>query len=354
MLKKRFLLYFLFYFCPENLSAQGLIFEKLTINDSLITNRKEVSFNINKQSLRIQLKHFKNDTIVYQYKFNDIDKVWNDYQIQANISYNELSGGSFAFVIREKNKPNNQQIILINIKPQLWQKWWFLPSIYLIFFFIIGSALYFVFLYRLRQEVQMRQVRNHIATDLHDEIGATLSGIGILSTLAKQQISASHPSYNLMNRITEDALSIGNTMDDIVWSINPKNDDLENVIARMSRIAAELFDAKEIDYQIVIPENLKEAKLSMEQRRDVYLIFKEGVNNLVKYSKCKQAKVEIIVKKQMFELHIVDDGIGFDTKKDTFRNGLKNMKSRAENLKGKLQIISEMGEGTTIILSFII
>jgi signal transduction histidine kinase len=147
---------------------------------------------------------------------------------------------------------------------------------------------------------------------------------------------------------------MGNTMDDIVWSINPKNDDLENIIARMSRHAAELFDAKNIDYQIVIPENLKDIKLTMEQRRDIYLIFKEAVNNLVKYSKCTYATVKISVNKQQFELSLADNGIGFEVEKDTTRNGIKNMKARANNLKGRLLIESIIGTGTTINLSFVI
>jgi two-component sensor histidine kinase len=352
MPSKRFLLYCLLLFCNKPIIAQKPIFKTIRINDSLFTEFSPTTFDITEQNLRISIHHFPNDTTYYQYQFVGIDKNWNDYQLQNNIYYHELPGGLFPFTIRQKANPQISKSILINIKPQLWQKWWFLPSIYLIFLLIIGSALYFMFLYRLRQEVQMRQVRNHIASDLHDEIGATLSGIGILSTLAQQQLKDSHPSYALMQRIAEDALNIGNTMDDIVWSINPKNDDLENIIARMSRFAAELFDAKDIDYQIIIPQNIAEAKLTMEQRRDVYLIFKEAVNNLVKYSRCRKAVLEITLNQQLFELRISDDGIGFDVHKSTHRNGIKNMRARAENLKGSLKVESEFSQGTSITLKF--
>ena len=336
--------------------AQTIHFQRFTINDSLLNkaNEKFISdINVSGRRLDIRITHLPNDTNIYQYQFRGIDNNWHDYQLRTNIYFQEISGGSYTFTVRKKFNSTILRIVKIYIRPNVWQKWWFLPSIYALILLIIGSAFYFVFLYRLRQAVQIRQVRNHIAADLHDEIGATLSGIGILSSLAQKNLNESHPSFGLMRRINDDALSIGNTMDDIVWSINPKNDDLESILARMSRYAAELFDAKEIDYQIVIPENLKDVKLTMEQRRDVYLIFKEAVNNLVKYSKCKNALVEIKVSKQ-FELLIRDDGLGFDTMIETSRNGLKNMKNRANDLNGNLEIESRIGKGSSIKLIFMI
>ncbi len=344
-------------FCNYSLFAQEIHFQEFSINDSLISDKnlaKSIEKNIEGRILNIKASHFPKDTTQYEYQFEGADDKWKPYQSQINLYYQEIPGGKYAFNVRIKNKPTFQKTIYINIKPLLWQKWWFLPSIFLFLLIIIGSGLYFVFLYRLRQEMEMRQVRNHIASDLHDEIGATLSGIGILSKIAKQQIDENHPSHQLLERINEDASHIGSTMDDIVWSVNPQNDDLEKIIARMSRYAAELFDAKEIDYQILIPENLKDVKLEMEQRRDVYLIFKEAVNNLVKYSKCTHAIVEIKFENNFFELRISDNGKGFDITQETHRNGLKNMKSRATNLDGKLNIQSEIGKGTEILLSFLL
>jgi signal transduction histidine kinase len=200
----------------------------------------------------------------------------------------------------------------------------------------------------------MQAVRNRISTDLHDEIGATLSGIGILSTIAKQQVEESHPANALLGRITDDALTVGNAIDDIVWSINPKNDELSNVVARMSRHAAELFDAKSVDYQIITPENTETIKLSMEERRDVYLIFKEAINNLLKYAQCTKVRIEMNVENRKFHLLIADNGIGFDTTKITNRNGIMNMKNRAVKLKGDFRIDSKLGEGTKVELEFLI
>jgi Histidine kinase-, DNA gyrase B-, and HSP90-like ATPase/Histidine kinase len=354
-----FFLLFLFFLLQyvNTIVGQSIHFQEFKLNDTelndTLSQNNEISIN-SENDLKILITHPVADTIIYQYYFDGLDEKWHDYEHKITLFFHQVPGGKYVFKVRQKKFSTLQKSVYLNLHPQLWQKWWFLPSIYLFISLIIGSGFYFVFLYRLRQSVQMRQVRNHIAADLHDEIGATLSGIGILSSLAQKNLDEIHPSYGLLGRISDDALSIGNTMDDIVWSINPKNDDLENILVRMSRYAAELFDAKAIDYQIIIPENLKEFKLSMEQRRDVYLIFKEAVNNLVKYSKCKNAVVEIKVNKQQFELIIKDDGKGFDTSVETVRNGLKNMKNRANDLKGKLEIKSEIGKGTSVILILII
>lgn len=355
-MKKWILTFIIFVSGCFSINSQMAQFENFTLNDSNVIEKNGKSkdeISIIGRKMHIIIRHSAIDSLQYQYKLEGIDKKWIDYEAQVSIYYHEIPGGNNPFMIRQKINGALIRTVYINVLPQLWQKWWFLPSIYFFILLIIGSGFYFVFLYRLRQSVEMRQVRNHIAADLHDEIGATLSGIGILSSLAQRNLTESHPSFGLLVRIHDDALSIGNIMDDIVWSINPKNDDLENIIARMSRYAAELFDAKGIDYQIVIPENLKEVKLSMEQRRDVYLIFKEGVNNLVKYSKSTKALVEIKVNKQ-FELLISDNGKGFNTMLETNRNGLKNMKNRAIDLNGNLKIESEIGIGTSVKLIFTI
>ncbi len=355
MQRKRYLLLLILLLCGKIIAAQEIHFQEFIINDTLITDKhfsQNTKLNIEGRILNISVSHFLKDTARYEYWFEGVNNDWKTYQMQTNIYYQEIPGGTYIFHIRSKNNPDIQKVVSIKIQPLFYQEWWFIPSIFLFLLLIFGSAFYFVFLYKLRQEVQMRQVRNHIASDLHDEIGSTLSGISILSTIAQQQLAENHPSQVLIGRITDDALSIGNAMDDIVWSINPLNDDLEKIIARMRRYAAELFDAKEIDYQIVIPENLNEVKLLMEQRRDVYLIFKEAVNNLVKYSKCTQANIEIKIHNKTFELRIKDNGKGFDPNQESSRNGLKNMHARAISLEGNLTINSAIGKGTELVLDF--
>ncbi len=299
------------------------------------------------------IDYAKPEGVKLQYKLQGYDNEWITTKNPANVHFSNVPEGEYDFKFRalsDNGTVASEKSLKINIETPFWRTWWFRL---LVFALLVGLA-YAFYRYRINQLLAMQAVRNRISTDLHDEIGATLSGIGILSTIAKQQVEESHPANALLGRITDDALTVGNAIDDIVWSINPKNDELSNVVARMSRHAAELFDAKGIDYQIITPENTEAIKLSMEERRDVYLIFKEAINNLLKYAQCTKVRIEMNMENRRFKLHIADNGVGFDTTKTSSRNGIMNMKNRALKLKGNFRIDSKIGEGTKVELDFLI
>ena len=120
----------------------------------------------------------------------------------------------------------------------------------------------------------------------------------------------------------------------------------------ISEYAIPLFESKDIGFQIIIPEELAKHPLTMDVRRNIFLIAKEAVNNLVKYSDCTQAKIEFALTRSLLEMTVCDNGKGFDTENiRNNRNGLKNMKQRAEQIRGNLQIKSEIGKGTCVSLT---
>jgi signal transduction histidine kinase len=173
-----------------------------------------------------------------------------------------------------------------------------------------------------------------------------------MGTLAKKNIPEDHPSAPFITRILEETHQISSSLDDIVWSISSNNDTLDSTIARMTRYAAELFEAKQIKYKFTLPENMEGIRLSMEHRRNLYLIFKESTNNLVKYSHCTLASVHIQIVNRNLSFTLIDNGIGFDPTIQNDRNGISNMKYRSTKLHGQLAIESIPGEGTTIRLTF--
>jgi signal transduction histidine kinase len=173
-----------------------------------------------------------------------------------------------------------------------------------------------------------------------------------MGTLAKKVMPQTHPSTQFVERIVEEVQQMSGSLDDIVWNISPKNDELTHLLARMRRYASEVLEARQINYELIIPEGLHNIKLTMDQRRNFYMIFKEAVNNLVKYSKCTRASVCIQIKDKILHLVIKDNGVGFDTQRQSDRNGLKNLRARSEQLKGKIKIESEEGKGTEIDLIF--
>jgi len=204
---------------------------------------------------------------------------------------------------------------------------------------------------RLKQLQASQKLRNQIAADLHDEIGSTLSSISILSELVAFQQKKEQFNPEIMAQVSNDARNVIEKMDEIIWTINPDNDEFYNLETRLKSYAIPMLESKEIDFKFDFSPKLENIKIDMGIRRDLYLILKEAINNLVKYSDTKSANIEgkIIENKLVFK--IIDTGIGFEVKEETNRNGQKNMNSRAKKIGADLNIQSEIGKGTEVMLS---
>lgn len=203
---------------------------------------------------------------------------------------------------------------------------------------------------KLEQQNSVLAMRNNISQDLHDDIGASLSNINILNELARRSINQPDKSKEYLFKASEDIQRINESLSDIVWNINPKYDDLQNLFIRMKRYAADMLDGKNINGQFDFPANEPDVKLSMTQRRDLYLVFKEAVNNLVKYSEAANALIKIAAGEHTIEMLVQDDGKGFDSEKIKHGNGLHNMMQRAKACGAELTIRSVPGEGTRVHL----
>jgi signal transduction histidine kinase len=220
-------------------------------------------------------------------------------------------------------------------------------------YLIAGLALFTIlsfFIYRnyhARQKLKLLTLRNKIASDLHDDVGSTLSSISIFSQMAQQQSKEAIP---LLESIGESSRKMLDAMADIVWTINPENDQFEKIIMRMRSFAYELLGAKKIDFEFISDEEVEKFKLPMEVRRNLYLIFKEATNNMVKYSEARRAMFAIKGEKNNLTMIIKDDGRGFNIAGSTNGNGLKNMKQRAKEIGADFIIDSRPGNGTIIQL----
>ncbi len=203
---------------------------------------------------------------------------------------------------------------------------------------------------KLQQQKELLNVRNNISRNLHDDIGASLSNIGILNELAKRNADNKEKSTEYLTKAGEDIQNISESLSDIVWNINPKYDQLENLFIRMKRYGADMLDGKNINGTFIFPEDSEDVKLSMSQRRDLYLIYKEAINNLVKYSDAAEASVTIQTGKHHLNMLIKDNGKGFDKDKVSSGNGLTNMQQRAVASDAQLDISSTPGKGTVIAL----
>ena len=283
----------------------------------------------------------------YYYQLTNYDKDWINAGNRNYAAYTNLPHGKYLFKVKASNSMTNthDQIttLAIVIAPPFWKTWWFI----LLCILAISAILYSLYRYRINQLIALHKVRNRIATDLHDDIGSTLTNISILSELSKKNIPKQHEANVFLNRISEEVYSSGQALDDIVWSINTSNDTLEQTVARMRRYAAEVFDGANITYTLQMDEQFAQHKLNMEQRRDCFLIFKEAVNNIYKHANAKNVNIKVWIERNHLHMKITDDGKGFDASLATNRNGIKNMHSRMQKWKGKLSIQSAKGTGTT-------
>lgn len=191
--------------------------------------------------------------------------------------------------------------------------------------------------------------RNRISSDLHDDIGAALSSIRIYSDAALRQYeNKPEESEKLMARIKTSSGEMMEKMSDIIWAINPQNDSGENLILRMKSHLSELSSGYELNYHFDVNQEAETLLLSTHARRNMYLVFKEAVNNMTKYSRASELNIMVKIIDQTLHLHLIDNGSGFDLTKSQTGNGLRNMTRRINDLEGQIQIISSPGKGCTI------
>ena len=293
----------------------------------------------------------RNSEVKYQYYLDGLETKWNSYSDRRFAEYSALPPGKYTFFVRCKRDGSDIESEASSysfvITPPYYQTWWFISLNVM----LAAGILFFFYRNRIRQLIEMEKMRNRIASDLHDDIGSTLSSISIMSNVLQTQIDNSSHSGEMIQKIGENAHTMLESMDDIIWSVNPANDKFENLNLRIKEYAIPLFESSGIDFQILVPEELNTITLSMDVRRNIFLICKEAINNLVKYSSGTKADITFNLDHSILTITVKDNGIGFKTDKTSNRNGLKNMKRRALQIGGELIVDSEINKGTSITLS---
>ncbi|GAB3920784.1 tetratricopeptide repeat-containing sensor histidine kinase [Mucilaginibacter myungsuensis] len=225
---------------------------------------------------------------------------------------------------------------------------------YILMLIILVIVIAFIaYRYYALQRLKMANVRSKISQDLHDEVGATLSGIAMYSYITKEQVKNGEAVAvnNSLDIIKDNAGEMVAKLNDIVWAVNPIQDHLSALIDRLKEFAIQIAAAKNIKAEFVYDPGMEDLKLPMEARQNVYLICKEAINNSVKYSCGNLLRVTITVSGRQLEIEIQDNGDGFAVDNGGSGNGLMNMRNRAKDIGGKLTIDSKSGNGTRINLN---
>lgn len=291
------------------------------------------------------------DPIRYQYRLEGADTDWQPPIAQRTVNYANLAPGGYRFLVRAVNADGvmseTPASFPFRILPPVWQRWWALTIAAL----AMLAIAYSIYRYRVTGLIELERMRTRIAADLHDDIGANLTKISILSEVAHRQLgNHDRPADMTLSSIATISRESVASMRDIIWAINPKRDRLVDLTRRMRGFASDIFTNRNIEFQFHAPERDRDLRLSPEVRRDVFLIFKEAVNNVVRHSGCARASIEMTVEGRWIALSVSDDGKGLEITQEVEGQGLASMHRRAQGFGGKIEIISPGGSGTTVRL----
>ena len=298
------------------------------------------------------------DALRYQYKIEGAGEDWSPLTAQRSVNLS-FSPGNYKFLVRavtlEGTASAVPAAVSFTVLRPVWQRWWFL----LLAALALVGLIYLVYSYRLRKLLELEKVRTRIATDLHDDIGASLSKIAILSEVVHQRVAPGAAEiHEPLEEIAGTSRELVDSMSDIVWAINPERDHLSDLIQRMRNIAGELTEYAEIGLRVRLEGIEEDADLPLgaDLRREIYLIFKETINNLVRHAACEMAEVIFAIEHDALVVTVKDDGKGFEASRGGANgvtrggNGLVNMARRAASLGGGYEIRSEPGKGTIAVL----
>jgi ligand-binding sensor domain-containing protein/two-component sensor histidine kinase len=339
----------------QEVSITGIrLFDKYLDRDSILRDKKEMVLNYHQNFLSIEFSNMSflgKDHTSYYHQLEGVDKEWITTRGMPQAVYNYLPGGEYIFNVKCQNSNGTISSKItsfrIRIIPPLWRTWWF----YVLGAAVVCGLLYLFLRTRYQHELAAEKGRNRIAKDLHDDMGSSLSTINILSEMARKKIDSDIPATKkFINQISDNSNRIMESLDDIVWNIDTANDSMENTLSRMREFAGNLLEARDISYTFKADETIWDIHLELGRRHDFFMIFKEAVNNLAKYSGCATVSIGILLRKNNLVLRIADDGKGFQNNQLFEGNGLTNMQQRASALKGVLSIQSEINQGTTVIL----
>ena len=329
---------------------------RFAVNNQDVPLRSSYHLKHNENYISFQfasLSQFRNDELVYAYKLEGLDPDWTYCGRRRFTTYASLKPGNYTLKIKCTNYHGNwsteELSIPVFIEIPWFQSWYFITLLAL----IITAIIYGWFRLRLNQRTKLLLIRDSIARDLHDEIGSNLSTISIYSEIAKENLSKNKEGIGpLLDKISAYTQTSQEAMSDIVWMIDSRNDNFENIILKMRSLASETIGASSgMQLHMQVDESIHQYRLGMKQRKNFYMIYKESLNNIIKYADCSNVWIKLNSDAEYFYLEIRDDGVGFEPGK-TKGNGLIYMKKRAADIPAELEIISEIAKGTTIRLRF--
>jgi ligand-binding sensor domain-containing protein/two-component sensor histidine kinase len=294
------------------------------------------------------------DGLRYQYRLEGADADWNPPTDQREVNYASLSPGTYRFLVRtvaadDSLSPQPASVVFTILRP-IWQRWWFRSAGALGFLLIVLG----VHRHRVARLLALERVRMRIAGDLHDDIGGSLSRISIQSEVACREAAAGGDQpVRRLAEIAESARALVDALSDVVWSVDPRKDDVASVLRRIREYADDLLLGSTVRWTYSMSSNLEPVRLDPEARRDLFLLLKEAVTNVARHARARSVSLRVEGTNPELRIQLCDDGRGFDPnaisgEHQLERHGLASMRTRAHRLGARLTIESSPGNGTTL------
>ncbi len=338
----------------------SVFINRILVNGQKISMKKKLEFTNIQNNITfdfIDISNIEGHNRAYEYRLLSEDKKWNKIINRSSITYASLNPGTYTFQVIAISPDGLKSIkpaeIKFTIDAPFYEKWWFDLIVILIIVSIITAAVRM----RVKRLLEIERVRSKIAEELHDDIGSGLTKIAILSEHALfeksggERKSGNGKSHSHQNKsivkVGTIARNLVDQMVDVIWSIDPQYDKLEDFIIHFKNYAYEVCEAKNIEL-IIETKNIKNVKLDPQIKRKLHLISTEALNNSLKHSGCSKIYYQLSVKDKIIKLEIGDDGKGIPQEKFGSGNGLINMQKYIQELKGLIDFDSDKHNGTII------
>ncbi len=297
----------------------------------------------------------------FKYKLENVDADWKESDSHVAY-YNNISPGHYIFHVIACNKDGvwNEigAALEFTFQPHYWQTWWFRGLLALLVIGAAsGTALYATrrkmqrHLQLLEQRHAIEKERGRIAKDIHDDLGSSLTRIMMLGERVEEELGDREDVGPHISKIVSSARHTVQSLDEIVWAVNPENDTLNGLVAYIGHFADEFFENTPVNCRLELPVELPAFNLPAEVRHNLFLMVKEAFNNALKHSGATEVRAEVSVNNATLQIVIQDNGHGFDSNalnRSRQGNGLGNMRKRMAHLGGEFEITSAPGEGTTV------
>ena len=286
----------------------------------------------------------------YQHRIEGLDDAWSAPSAERTLHYPRLAAGRYQFLVRAVTSDGlvsaTPARVEVTVLPPLWQRWWFQSAAVLLVALVSLSG----HRYRVRRVVETERLRTRLASDLHDDIGSTLSQIAILSEVTRTVVSDDPRAADPLERIARLSRESVDAMGDIVWAVDPHRDTPVHLAKRMRRLASDLLPPVGITLGFHVAD-VTDAHLGPDVRREVFLIFKEVLNNIVRHAHATHVDVNLALSPHRLELTVQDDGCGAAPDASGDGHGLWSMRRRAESVGGILDVETRKGRGTRVMLT---